>query len=152
MSTNCPRCGELSPSRARYCRRCGLVLEVGPDGVRGAGRVTHPEPLPAPEGYVAIDGATGLWALWQPVGGGRRLIGTEPLEVLAFNGGYDLADVALRIDGHDETGSAIISIVRELAQWARGQTVRMEVASWELPGPVDRLSVRLDRAAFGPVT
>jgi hypothetical protein len=144
----CPRCATTSPEAARYCRQCGLPLIADDDGLRGAGRVPHPEPLSPPRDHWPIEHAQDLHFRWQAAGGGTPLLGTEALEVWVFNGGYDLVDVVLATRGEDAAGQTVFRVERELASWPRGETQRLEIPSWELADRVQGLRVALVRAAF----
>lgn len=148
MALECPRCRTLNPGLAKFCRQCGLRLVVDGGRVLGAGVAPHPEPLkPGGESW-PIAGGADLHFTWQVAGGGKALLGTEPLELNVFNGGHSLVEVALRIDGYNERGRPVLSVERELEKWIRGQSVTLEIASWELPGPVSALRVSLVRAEF----
>ncbi len=149
MSLSCPRCRTLNPDVAHYCRQCGLRLEVAGGAVAGAGRIRHPNPLVSAEATAAVAGAAHLHYGRQPVGGGTPLLGTEPLELTVFNGGYDLANVVLRVRGDGEAGRSLFALMREIETLARGQAVRLEIPSYELPGPLHALHVELVSAEFG---
>lgn len=149
MPMKCPRCSRRNPDVARFCRHCGLGLEVGPDGVLGAGRAPLTDPLPGPQGFQPVRQAANLYFRWEAIGGGPPLLGTESLALLLFNGGYDLADVNLRVVGTGQTGRALCAIDRTVEEWPRGQHVRLEIPSYELPDRVQALYVELRSAAFG---
>jgi len=134
---------------ARYCGQCGLSLTVVNGAVLGPGHAPHPAPLPAPEGMAAVDGAVHLYYRWQVVGGGRPLIGTEPLELFFFNGGYSLQNVQLQVRGADSAGQSVLAVEREIETLPRGQTAQVEIPSYELRGPVHVLRAALIRAEFG---
>jgi hypothetical protein len=151
MEYTCPRCQSDNPSAARFCRLCGLALVPGPGGLLGAGAVPHPEPLAAPAGYEPVAGAPDLHFHWEAAWGGKVLLGTETLAVEVFNGGYDLRDVVLTVRGTDDEGTTVFSINQDVARWPRGETVGLEVPSWELPAPARRIVVTVDAARFaGP--
>jgi hypothetical protein len=61
METRCPRCHTLNNDIARFCARCGLLLEADADGVSPAGRLQHPKPAPVPEGYEQCQEAADLY-------------------------------------------------------------------------------------------
>lgn len=151
MVLDCPRCGAANPEVARYCRQCGLVLARGAAGLLGAGRVPHPQPLPPPAGFVPVAEAANLSFRWEAAGGGRPLLGTEPLSLRAFNGGYGLAQVALRIRACDGAGREVCTAAREVAEWPRGGEVELEIASYELRDRVQAVRLELVQAEFGPV-
>jgi len=149
MPLNCPRCRTLNPDVAHYCRHCGLLLEDAVGVVRSAGRTRHPAPLTPTEAAAPVGGAAHLYYRWQPVGGGTPLLDTEPLVLTVFNGGYSLASVVLRVRGEDQAGRPLFAIHREIEALVRGQSVDLEVPSYELPGPVQALHVELVSAEFG---
>ena len=149
MMLDCPRCRTTTPEVARYCRHCGLPLEVGAKGVLGAGRARHPQPLSPERDASPIEGAADLYFHWQAIGGGTPLLGTESLGLDVFNGGHNLAEVVLRVQGEDNTGKRLFAVEREIESWPRGQWARLEIASYELPDPVSTLLVDLVKAEFG---
>jgi len=149
MPLECPRCRSWNPELARFCRNCGLALIAGAEGVLGAGRAPHPEPLTPPDGCQEIEAARDLYFRWHAVGGGVPLLGTEPLVVKVFNGGYDLRAVLLRISGTGSAGLVLLAAQREIEDWPRGATVALEIPSYELPDPVQTLTVELVQAEFG---
>ncbi|MGD8454205.1 MAG: zinc ribbon domain-containing protein [Phycisphaerae bacterium] len=149
MDYPCRRCQVANPEQARFCRQCGLALQMGPEGFLGPGRVRHPQPLAAPEGFEPVTAAADVYFRCRGAWGERPLLGTEPLVVRVVNVGYVLADVRLHIRGEDGPGAAVLSAEREVALLPRGQEVELEIPSWELHGPVRRLTVTLMSAAFG---
>jgi hypothetical protein len=148
MPLPCPRCASTNPDVARFCRNCGLALKLGAQGVLGAGHALHPEPLDPPADWRPVASGAHLHYAWEALGGGKPLLGTETLTLRAFNGGYDLANVALRIDCLDERGAVRVALARELTVWRRGQTVELEIASYDLPDVVCDLAVAFERAEF----
>ncbi len=148
MSLRCPRCHNSNRDIAHYCSRCGLRLEVGASGVRGAGRVTHPDPLAVPDGCVPILDAADLYFHWEAASGGTPLLGTETLSVTVFNAGYSLCDLILRIHGTDADGQDVCAVTRELAELLRGASTDIEIASYDLPAPVRGLHLELVQAEF----
>ncbi len=133
---------------AHFCAQCGLMLEVGAQGVRGAGRAPHRDALPAPEKYESIQQAANLHFRSEAAGGGAPLLGTEALMVTVFNGGYDLCEVVLRLRGQDAAGQELVAVEREINEWPRGESVELEIPSYELPDIVHALSVELVTAEF----
>jgi hypothetical protein len=150
MALGCPRCRTLNPDVARFCRRCGLSLQA-PDGrAATAGRLPHPDPLKPPGAAFPIQDSRDLFFCCEVVGGGKQLLGTEPVVITVFNGGYGLTSVALRVRGLGEDGQPLFAIVRDIETLLRGQSVELEIPSYELPGPVQSLHVDFLRAEFGP--
>jgi hypothetical protein len=149
MPRKCPRCSRRNPDVARFCRHCGLGLEAGSAGMLGAGRAPIADPLPGPEGFQPVQDAANLYFRWEAVGGGAPLLGTESLALLLFNGGYDLAEVNLRVVGTGKTGRTLCAIERTIEEWRRGQQVQLEIPSYELPDRVQALYVELRSAEFG---
>lgn len=149
MPMECPRCRTWNPDVARFCRNCGLGLEIGAEGVLGAGRAPHPDPLPCPDGFGPLLQAAHLYFRWEATGGGTPLLGTEPLALSLFNGGYELRQVVLRVCGTDRKGQPVFQLDREIEEWPRGQLVPLEIPSYELPDRVHGLHVELISAEFG---
>lgn len=152
MNAPCPRCGHRNPPVGRFCGYCGLRLEPGPEGLRGAGQVRHRKPLAMPEAFEPIRDAVDLYFRWQAVGGGKPLLGTEPLEVVVFNGGYDLSNVELAVGGIGRDDGQVFTTSRLLPRLARGQQQTIEIPSWEMPDRVVRITVALRSAEFAADT
>jgi hypothetical protein len=148
MPMRCPRCSTANPEVARFCGNCGLGLTLGPGGMLGAGQAPHPEPLPPPHEFLPIQWAANLYYYPEAAGGGPPLLGTEPLELSVFNAGYDLAQVVLRVSGTGEAGQPLFAVTRDLEEWRRGETARLEIPSYELPGPVATVIVEFVQAEF----
>ena len=144
----CPRCGTDNPEVASFCRHCGLALIRGPEGLLGAGRLRHPEPLAVPDGYEPVEGAPDLYFRWQAAWGGEVLLGTETLALTGFNAGYPLAAVVLRVRGEDKGGKAMFTVEKEIGSWPCGGEVTVEIASWEMPAAAPKLVVALASAEF----
>ncbi len=139
----------VNPEPARFCRRCGLALVYGPDGsLLGPGQIRHPQPLAPPAGFQAFANVPDLYFRTKSAWGGQALSTTEPLVVTAFNGGYALAAVRISVRGAGATGDAIFCLRHELQRWPRGQTVTVEIPSWELPDEAHELTLALDSAEF----
>ena len=149
MPLACPRCRTANPDVARYCRNCGLTLEVGSGGVLGAGRAPHPQPLSPPDGSQPIGNAANLHFTWGAAGGGAPLLGTESLVLTVFNAGYGLAEVALRVRGTGDGERTVFEVARELEDWPRGASARLEIPSYEMPDRVRAVSAELVQAEFG---
>jgi hypothetical protein len=150
MEEGCPRCGEANRREARFCAGCGLSLALGIDGTRSPGRVGQPRARAAPAGFAQCDGSADLYCRWSSSWGGEALAGTEPLDVDVFNGGYGLSEVRLRVRGLDESGSELFAIDKEIERLPSGETVRIEVPSWELPAAAPAWSVALVSARYEP--
>ena len=145
----CPSCGGYLRPTKKTCTHCGLGLEVGPEGVLGAGRAPTTDPLPGPEDFQPVQHAANLYFRWEAIGGGVPLLGTESLALLLFNGGYDLAHVDLRVVGTGKTRRTLCTIDRTIEEWRRGEQVQLEIPSYELPDRVQALYVELRSAEFG---
>ena len=152
MEHVCPRCRTANPEVARFCRHCGLVLVAGSDGLLGAGRVRHPDPLPPPEEYEPFENAPNMYFHWEAAWGGKVLLGTETLAVTAFNAGYSLAEVTVRINGEGEAGSEVFTLEQELELWPRGERITLEIPSYDVSAPAKKLMVTLVSAEFGADT
>ena len=151
MNTSCPRCQTVLRPAARFCGRCGLLLEsVGTELV--AGRIRHPNPLPPPESFQPCGEAADLYYRWESAWGGSMLLGTEGIAVFLFSGGYPLRQVVLRIEGADDQGRQLLAVQRTVDDLPRGRQIRLELASYELPAPVRSIGASLVSAEFGPET
>jgi hypothetical protein len=149
MELACPRCRAVNPDPARFCRRCGLALVEGPDGsLLGPGQIRHPQPLPAPAGFQPWQGVSDLYFHSKSAWGGQTLSASEPLIIDAFNAGYALVAIKIAICGTAPAGEEVFCIKREIERWPRGQTVTLEIPSWELPDEPHKLSLALDSAEF----
>jgi hypothetical protein len=137
---------------ARFCANCGLALGTGLDGPSEAGRIRHPEPLAPPEGFELCQQAAELYYHLEAAWGGERLLGTESVAVLLFNAGYPLQEVVLGVRGVDDSGKELFSVEHAVQDLPRGEQVKIEVPSYELPAPMRVLSVSLVSAEFGPET
>ena len=117
--------------------------------MRGAGKAPHPEPLAPLEGFEPILSAANLYFHWEAAGGGAPLLGTEALALRVFNAGYDLAEVVLQVRGLDEAGVELLAVERAMEDWPRGESVKLEIPSYEMPDLVRTLDVELVEAEFG---
>ena len=113
-----------------------------------AGRIRHPEPLPTPEKFEPCDDAADLSFRCESAWGGQRLLGTEGVSVVLFNGGYPLMDVALKVSGEDKTGREVCLVDYALKDLPRGRELTIEVPSYEFPEPVHTLRLSLVSAEF----
>lgn len=150
MKRICPRCRSLNRPAARFCASCGLSLAPGSAGALAAGRIRHPRPLPAPEQFEPCAEAVDLFFRWEAAWGGRVLLGTEGIGVVLFNGGHPLQQVVLKVRGRDEQGGGLFAVEQTVPELPRGEQVRIEIPSYELPAPVRAVSVALLSAEFGP--
>lgn len=150
MSLACPRCRRKNEPVARYCGACGLALTQAVEGPLVAGQVRHPQAQPPPAGFVPVSGAPDLYFRAGAPGGGERLLGTEPIELAVFNGGYDLREVALLVEAAVDEGPVPL-VEREIEYLPQGRREMLEVGSWELPDIVRDVRVRLVRAEFAAV-
>lgn len=151
MHGPCPRCGSANTPAARYCARCGLSLTTAIGGTPEAGRIRHPNALPAPAGYEPFADAADLYWHWESAWGGKRLLGTESIGVLLFNAGYPLSNVTVQITGESQTGRRLFEVQQTAEELPRGEPVMVEVASYDIPSPPERLRVSLVSAEFGAV-
>jgi hypothetical protein len=150
MTCKCPRCHAGNRPEARFCAHCGLSLAAGLDGTLTAGRIRHPDPLAAPEGFAPCDHAANLYYRWESAWGGRTFLGTESIAVTLFNGGYPLQHAVFAVQGRDESGRQLFASDHTADELPRGQEVRIEVPSYELPAAPRELTVSLVAAEFGP--
>lgn len=141
MSKRCPTCHRVVRELARYCARCGQSLGASAEG-EWEGRAALPL-LSPPSGFSLCDGACEVFYKWESVWGGRRLLSTETLAVLLFNAGETRADVSLKITAMDAGGRTLASFRPSVAELPRGETVRVEVPSYELPDEVHSFNVVL---------
>jgi hypothetical protein len=150
METECPRCRASNRDIARFCARCGLSLQAGLDGIRRAGRIRHPRPAPAPDGYVPCRDAADLYYHSESSLGGEVLISTEGVNVIVFNAGYPLREVVFDVRGEGKDGKELFAVERTVQELPQGKDISLEIPSYELPGPMGALKVSLVSAAFGP--
>jgi hypothetical protein len=148
MGKDCPRCHTQNADIARFCARCGLLLEVGLDGTWRAGRIRHPGPGPVPEGYAPCQNAADLYYHSESSLGGKVLLGTEGLNVVVFNSGYPLRDVVLELRGTGKEGQGLFTVERTVEELPQGEKVALEVPSYELSAPLGALTVALVSAEF----
>ena len=148
MQVACPRCRRPLADVAKFCGHCGLSLAVVAGATPVAGQVLHPEPLAVADGYQPWRQAANLHFLRESAFGGSRLIGTEPIRLQLLNAGYPLRTVRYEVRGATRDGREALRREYELERFDRGETVPLEIASWEFDEPVEDLSVRLLSAAF----
>ena len=148
MELACPRCHTSNHGVARFCGHCGMLLESMDGGPLVAGRMRHPEPLSAPDGFLPCGLAANLFFHTESAWGGKRLLGTEGLTVTLFNGGYALEDVVLEVRGEDQSGQDRFVLHHRAGALPRGQRVASEVPSYELAEPVRAIRVSLASAEY----
>ena len=148
MQSRCPRCEHENRPIARFCGRCGLSLAVGVDGTRWPGRVAHPQPRPVPDGFQRCEQTPDLYVQCRSAFGGQALLGTEGLRIRIFNAGYALAHVTLHLRGVDRAGGVCLDVRPTLERLPRGESVEIEVPSYEIHAPLDALRVLLEHAEY----
>jgi hypothetical protein len=148
MEGKCPRCRDENRPQARFCARCGLLLESSAGVPLRPGRLSHPNPLPAPDGFQPCAEAENLHFRWESAWGGSMLAGTESISVVLFNGGYPLEAVELQVSGCDGSGRQVLVVEYPVEELPRGREVKVEVPSYELPAPVKELALSLVSAEF----
>ncbi len=154
----CPMCSARNVVAARFCSRCGHSLaEQSGSGEPGVGRDAagsllppkdripppHPHPLPSPPGFQPFDNAPDLFFQREAAYGGRPLLDTEGLAVVLFNAGYPIHEAVIRLRGRDLARRPILAIERIVPELPRGGSCSLEVASYEMPGPIDELALVL---------
>jgi len=141
----CPKCKKGNVALAEFCAACGFPL----GGAEGAvGRVSHPQPLPVPDGFRKVAATADLYFGIHSAWGGKRLLTTENLGITLLNVGYGLQELALQIEGFDQQGKRLFVIERRLPLLQRGGRVEIEVPSYEIPDPPEAVDVRLVRAEY----
>lgn len=143
MSQRCPKCHRIVRELARYCARCGQSLSGSADA-NSEGRAALPL-LSPPLGFSVCDGACEVSYKWESNWGGRSLLSTETLAVLLFNAGETRADVFLKITAMDARGRTLATLRPTAALLPRGETVRVEVPSYELPDEIASFKVVLTK-------
>jgi len=150
MEMKCPRCHTPNREIARFCARCGLSLKIGVNATRRAGRIRHPQPAAAPDGYTPCREAADLYYRTESSLGGETLIGTEGVNVVVFNAGYPLREVVLEVRGEGKDGQELFKVERGPEDLPHAKEVSLEIPSYELPAPLGALRVSLMSAEFGP--
>ncbi len=147
MIPKCPRCGVTGDPSDRFCARCGLPLR---GSAAAPGRIADPAAQNLPEGLQPVEEAAQLGFAVESSLGGAALIGTEGMRVRVFNAGYPLRDVHLEFTGRDGANRVVARRSERLAELPRGEPVEFEVPSYDVSGPVERVSLKLVRAEFLP--
>ncbi len=141
----CPRCEHDNPPAASFCARCGLLL--GAEDPR-PGRIGHPRPVAPPAGFEPVRGAADLYWRCESALGGRPLLGTEGLRIELFEAGYPLCDLRLHVRGVGAGGQVVLDGQVEVPRIGRGETVAVEVPSYELRDALERVELSLIEAGF----
>lgn len=141
----CPRCRFENPPAASFCARCGLLLAAGDPR---PGRIGHPQPVAAPDGFEPVCDAADLYWRCESALGGRPLIGTEGLRIELFEAGYSLRDLRLHITGFGAGAKTVLDQHVHVPRVGRGETVVVEVPSYELSDALERVELRLLGAEF----
>ena len=146
MGVACSKCQHANRDTARFCSKCGrpLPLRDAPQ----PGRIPHPAPLPAPQGFVPCADACHAYFHWESAIGGGEPIGTEGVTIELFNAGFGLRDVELALVGFGRDAAPIFTMEETLDEWPRGGRRKLDVASYQLAEPVRVVQVRLRKAAF----
>lgn len=148
----CTECNGRNLAAAQFCRHCGRPLEpvavAGGRSAKGAGRASHPQPIPMPARMENCRDAADLYWRLESAFGGEPLIGTESLAVVMVNGGYALRNAVLQMDGVDAAGQAVFKLQKEASELPRGAEVRIEIASYEITEPVAKVRVSLVSAEY----
>jgi len=148
MGAQCPRCHAENRDIARFCARCGLVLAVGLDGTRRAGRIRHPQGVAVPDGYASCAEAADLHYRWESSLGGEALLGTEGINIFVFNSGYPLREVVFSVHGEGRDARELFAVERTVEELPQGEEIALEIPSYELPAPLGGLKVSLVSAEF----
>jgi hypothetical protein len=148
MKRTCPRCLAGNLSSARYCARCGLDLGPDAEDAPRPGQIRHPNPLVVDDGFKPCSNAVDVYFQWESAWGGTVLLGIEALAVVLFNAGYPLCKIEIEVRGEQPAGTQVFVVQHALETLPRGETVRTEIPSYELPGPADTLTVSLLSAEY----
>lgn len=118
-----------------------MVLGMGEMDASPAGRTIHQRPLPCPEGMVACRGIGEVFYRQEPAWGGQKLLASETLAIELFAAGFSLTGVVIELSGVSGARRTPFTVRQEVASLPRGQMVRIEVASYELPDDPRELNV-----------
>lgn len=149
MQRACPRCRSANRSEAKFCAGCGLSLDFVPGEAPRAGTIRHPRPKNAPDGFERCGGADDLYFRWKSAWGSGTFLGTEPIAVSVFNGGYPLESVDLKVTGTDGEGKTAFDVGMRVSALSHGETAEIEVPSYEYSTPASTINVSLVSAEFG---
>lgn len=138
----CEACGAALRQAARYCPNCGQQAagnSKSPQAPRGP---VHPNPLRPPPEMSPVAAAMDVFYQFNSAWGGSRL-GSESLSLGVLSCGHSLEAVVLEISGVGGRDQAPFRIRQEIERLPRGDKVRVEVPSYELPDEPRELSVTL---------
>lgn len=148
MPCTCPRCDRRNPDEALYCASCGLPQRAWDGGPPVAGRVRHPEPRAAPDGFQRVGDALDLYYRVGSAWGGRRLLDTENIGIAVFNAGFALENAVLAVRGENAAGRAVFDVELTAAALPRGAETLVEVPSYEISEPPVQVRAALVAADF----
>jgi hypothetical protein len=135
-----------------YCSRCGESLPAVPMPNEAAWRgvkKTNVESAGSQPGastgggWRSCDNAADVKYRWGSAWGGRRLLGTENIEVSVVNHGAKLGGVVLELRGLRRGGGKAVRLFQEIGDMPPGREVSFELASYELPDDVEDLVVSI---------
>lgn len=138
----CEACGAALRQAARFCPNCGRQAagnSKAPEAPRGP---VHPNPLSPPPGMSPVAAAMDVFYQFDSAWGGSRL-GSESLSLGVLSCGHALEAVVLEISGVGGSDQTPFRIRQEIERLPRGEKVRVEVPSYELPDEPRELSVTL---------
>lgn len=135
----CEGCGAELRKAARYCPNCGR--EVGSPSQAASGPV-HRNPLRPPTDMCPITSTMDLYFRVESAWGGSRL-GSESLALSVMSCGHSLESAVLEISGIGGPDGRAFRVRQEVERLPRGEMVRVEVPSYELPDEPRELSVAL---------
>lgn len=90
-----------------------------------------------------------MYYRWKSAWGSGTFLGTEPIAVSLFNGGYPLESVDLKVTGRDGEGTTVFDVGMQVNALAHGETVEIEVPSYEYSTSAATINVSLVSAEFG---
>ncbi len=76
------------------------------------------------------------------------MIGTEPLGLSLYNGGFTLRSVVLKITGTDAAGRSAVNVEKTIEELPRGVRVTIEVPSYDISEPLRDVRVALVSAEY----
>lgn len=139
----CAKCRSSQRRGARFCARCGAVLDPVEADLPPIVRMVHPRPLPCPAGMTACQGASDLYFRMESSWGGGMPLGSETLAIVLFNGGYPMEAALLEVTGVGGAEGRPFTVRHEVESLPRGEVVLVELPSYELPDDPRQLRVNL---------